>query len=107
MKVPARGRLLASWTPPSLEAQQHSWEGSAIATRAGVMKMRDAMHFTLSHPVSTVIIGCDTIAQLEENVQIARDFTPLSATQMASLNDLAEPVAKQSLFFRFTDRSKG
>src|ERR1700742_2501137 len=31
MKVPSRGRLLASWTPPSLEEQQHSWEGSAIA----------------------------------------------------------------------------
>jgi len=26
---------------------------------------------------------------------------------MASINELAEPVAKQSLFFRFTDRSKG
>lgn len=25
MKVPARGRLLSSWTPPSLEQQQHSW----------------------------------------------------------------------------------
>jgi aryl-alcohol dehydrogenase-like predicted oxidoreductase len=107
MKVPARGRLLASWTPPSLEAQQHSWEGSAIATRSGVMNMRDAMHFVLSHPVSTIIIGCDNIAQLEENVRIARDFTPLSSTQMATLNELAEPVAKQSLFFRFTDRSKG
>jgi aryl-alcohol dehydrogenase-like predicted oxidoreductase len=107
MKVPARGRLLASWTPPSLEAQQHSWEGSAIATRPGVMNMRDAMHFVLSHPVSTVIIGCDDVAQLEENVQIARDFTPLSNAQMATLNQLAEPVAKQSLFFRFTDRTKG
>jgi aryl-alcohol dehydrogenase-like predicted oxidoreductase len=107
MKVPARGRLLASWTPPSLDAQRHSWEGSAIATRSGVMNMRDAMHFTLSHPVSTVIIGCDTIAQLEENVNIARDFTPLSQTQMATLNELAAPVAQQSLFFRFTDRSKG
>jgi hypothetical protein len=107
MKVPARGRLLASWTPPSLEAQQHSWEGSAIATRPGVMDMRDAMNFVLSHPVSTIIIGCDNIAQLEENVRIARDFTPLSNTQMATLNQLAEPVAKQSLFFRFTDRSKG
>jgi hypothetical protein len=62
---------------------------------------------TLTHPVSTVIIGCDTIAQLEENVQIAQDFTPLSGTQMAKLNAMAEPVAKQSLFFRFTDRSKG
>ena len=107
MKVPARGRLLASWTPPPLEQQQHSWEGSAIATRTGVMNMREAMRFTLSHPVSTVIIGCDNVAQLEENVQIAREFTPLSTTQMASLNAAAEPVAKQSLFFRFTDRSKG
>jgi predicted aldo/keto reductase-like oxidoreductase len=107
MKVPARGRLLASWTPPSLEQQEHSWEGSAIATRPGVMNMRDAMYFTLSHPVSTVIIGCDNAAQLEENVQLAREFTPLSQTQMTSLNELAAPVAKQSLFFRFTDRSKG
>lgn len=107
MKVPARGRLLSTWTPPPLEQQQHSWEGSAIATRPGVMNMREAMHFTLTHPVSTVIVGCDSIAQLEENVQIARDFTPLSQSQMAALNQLAAPVAKQSLFFRFTDRSKG
>ena len=107
MKVPARGRLLSTWTPPPLERQQHSWEGSAIATRSGVMNMREAMHFTLTQPVSTVIIGCDNIQQLEENVQIARDFTPLSNSQMAALNELAAPVAKQSLFFRFTDRSRG
>src|ERR1700756_1337375 len=107
MKVPARGRLLTTWTPPSIEQQKHSWEGMAVATRTGVMNMRDAMHYTLSHPVSTVIIGCDNIAQLDENVQIAREFTPLSQTQIATLKDMAEPVAKQSLFFRFTDRSKG
>ena len=107
MKVPSRGRLLSSWTPPSLEAQQHSWEGSAIATRPGVMTMADAMNYALSHPVSTIIIGCDNIPQLEENVKIARNFTPLSQTQMAALSDAAAPVAKQSLFYRFTDRSKG
>jgi aryl-alcohol dehydrogenase-like predicted oxidoreductase len=107
MKVPSRGRLLASWTPPSLDAQRHSWEGSAIAHRPGVMSMKDAMNFTLSHPVSTVIIGCDNIPQLEENVKIAQDFTPLSNSQMTALNELAAPVAEQSLFFRFTDRSKG
>ena len=107
MKVPARGRLLSSWTPPPLEQQQHSWEGSAIATRPGVMNMREAMNFVLSHPVGTIIVGCDNVAQLEENVQIAREFTPLSQSQMVALNNLAEPVAKQSLFFRFTDRTKG
>ena len=54
-----------------------------------------------------MIVGCDNLAQLEENVQIAQEFTPLSPTQMAALNELAAPVAKQSLFFRFTDRSRG
>ncbi len=107
MKVPSRGRLLASWTPPSVEAQKHMWEGSAIATRPGVMTMKDAMQYALTHPVSTIIVGCDNVGQLEENVKIAREFTPLSHTQMASLNTAAEPVAKQSLFYRFTDRSKG
>jgi uncharacterized protein len=50
--------------------------------------------------VSTVIIGCNTIAQLEENVQFARDFTPLSERQLAALSEKAQPVAKQALFFR-------
>jgi len=54
--------------------------------------------------VSTVIIGCDTIAQLEENVQLARDFTPLNDAQSASLVARAETCSKPSLFFRFYDR---
>ena len=34
--------------------------------------MKEAMRYVLSLPVSTVIVGCDSIAQLEENVAIAR-----------------------------------
>jgi hypothetical protein len=104
MKIPGRGRLLSSWTPPPLERQQHSWEGVVIATGPGTLQMREALYYTLSRPVSTVIIGCDSIAQLEENVQLARAFTPLSEKQMAALQDKAEPVSKQALFFRFFDR---
>ncbi len=85
MKVPARGRLLSTWTPPPLETQQHSWEGAVIAPTPGTLQMREAMYYALSLPVSTVIIGCDSIRQLEENVQLAREFTPLSEHQMTSL----------------------
>jgi len=67
--------------------------------------MRQAMYYSLSLPVSTVIIGCDSVAQLEQNVQLAREFTPLNQQQMAALNEKAEPVSKQSLFFRFYDRA--
>jgi predicted aldo/keto reductase-like oxidoreductase len=104
MKIPGRSRLLSSWTPPPLEQQRHSWEGAVIATQPGPFTMREALYYSLSHPVSTVIIGCDSIAQLEENVQLAREFTPLSQHQMASLADRAEPVSKQALFFRFVSR---
>jgi len=76
-----------------------------IATSPGTLQMREALYYTLSHPVSTAIIGCDSIAQVEENVQLAREFTPLSEKQMAALEDKAEPVSKQALFFRFFDRA--
>ncbi len=103
MKIPGRGRLLSSWTPPPLEQQKHSWEGMVITTTPGTLTMREAIGYTLSKPVSTIIVGCDSIPQLEENVQIAREFTPYNDQQMAALAARAEPVSKPSLFFRFYD----
>jgi predicted aldo/keto reductase-like oxidoreductase len=105
MKVPARGRLLSTWTPPPIEQQKHSWEGMVLAPRPGTLDMRQAMYYSLSLPVSTVIIGCDTVAQLEQNVELAREFTPFNQKQMAMLSAMAEPVSKQSLFFRFYERA--
>jgi predicted aldo/keto reductase-like oxidoreductase len=96
MKIPARGRILASWTPPSPEQQSQG----QIATRPGAITMREAMRYVLSLPVSTVIIGCDSAAQVEENVQLARAFTPLSEAQMAELSTRTEPIKRQALFFR-------
>ncbi len=101
MKVPARGRILASWTPPPTEKQQHSWEGEAvISTKPGTLKMQEAVYWTLSQPVSTIIIGCDSIPQLEENIQLAREFTPMTHHQMAELTARTEPIASQALFFK-------
>jgi uncharacterized protein len=104
MKVPGRSRLLSTWTPPPIEQQRHSWEGAVITDRPGTLTMQEAMSFSLTLPVSTVIVGCDSLAQLEENVQIAREFTPLSERQMAAIAQRAEPVAKAALFFRFVNR---
>lgn len=97
MKIPARGRILASWTPPPA-ASQPAWTRGA--TGPGTLTMREAMRYVLSLPVSTVIVGVDSTAQLEENVQIAKSFTPLSGPQLAELQTKAEPVKKQALFFR-------
>ena len=79
MKIPARGRLFR--------------EG-------GVRTMRDAMEWTLSHPVSTVIVGCDTVAQLEENVAIATAFTPLDEKELQRISALTEGYARDALWFK-------
>jgi aryl-alcohol dehydrogenase-like predicted oxidoreductase len=105
MKVMARGRILSSWTPPPIEQQQRSWEGSgAIATTPGTLTKQETMFYTLSLPISTAIIGCDSVEQVEECVQLARAFTPLNEKQMEELADKTEPIANQALFFRMMKR---
>jgi hypothetical protein len=105
MKVMARGRILSSWTPPPLEQQKHSWEGrGAIATTPGTLTKQEAFFYNLSLPISTAIIGCDSVEQVEECVELACSFTPLSQGQMAALEAKVEPVAKQALFFRLMPR---
>jgi aryl-alcohol dehydrogenase-like predicted oxidoreductase len=105
MKVMARGRILSSWTPPPVEEQKHSWEGrGAITTTPGTLTKRETFYYNLSLPISTAIIGCDSVEQVEECVELARSFTPLSQAQMAAMEAKVEPVAKQSLFFRLMPR---
>ena len=66
----------------------------------GLSLMEQAMGYTLSHPVTTVIIGIKTIAELEENVRIARNFKALSTSDMASLEDLTKPYFAEATFFK-------
>lgn len=96
MKIPARGLLLSSFKPGEQDRRRR-WERGS---KPGTLDMKQALRYVLSLPVSTVIVGCDNIAQLEENAEIARTFTPLTGEQLASLESLAEPVHRQALFFR-------
>jgi predicted aldo/keto reductase-like oxidoreductase len=94
MKIPARGLLLSSWQAPDDPNSRFA------GTVPGKLDMTEAMRYVLSLPVSTVIVGCDDIPQLEENVRIARSFNPMSEQQLAELEQRSEPIHEQSLFFR-------
>ena len=58
----ARPHPVSTWTPPPMEQQKHSWEGMVLAPTPGTLDMRQAMYYSLSLPVSTIIIGCDSVA---------------------------------------------
>jgi aryl-alcohol dehydrogenase-like predicted oxidoreductase len=100
MKIPARSRLLSTWKPPSVEEQRKKSPNTPPVRTPGTITIREAMYYSLSMPVSTCIIGCDTVAHVEENVTLAREFTPLNPQQIAAISEKARPVADQGLFFR-------
>ena len=62
--------------------------------------MKEALEYVLSLPVSTVIVGCNNVAQLEENVAIAKAFTPLPDSTLAKIQAKTEVIKRQALFFR-------
>jgi hypothetical protein len=96
MKIPARGRILEGVPPPPSERQR----GTAKHDRPGTLTIKEAVRYTLSHPVSTVIIGVDNLAQLEENIRIAREFVPLNAAQMEAMEQKVKPVYGQASWFK-------
>jgi predicted aldo/keto reductase-like oxidoreductase len=62
--------------------------------------MEPYLRFALSHPVSTVVIGCDDLAQLEENVRFARSFQPMTDEEQGELVRHVAPFARQLMYYK-------
>lgn len=80
MKVPAYGRLFKP---------------------GGLSGMQQALGYSLSQPgVQCCVIAAETIAQLEENVKVARAFQPLQGKELAAIEQLTAKIWEDSTFFR-------
>jgi aryl-alcohol dehydrogenase-like predicted oxidoreductase len=62
--------------------------------------MEPFLHFALTQPITTTVIGCDSIAQLEENISFAKRFQPMPAEQMQSLVERVRPYARQLMYYK-------
>ncbi len=100
MKVTTRSRILSSWTPPPLEEQK---DARLRTPKPGTITIQEALNYNMSLPVSTTIIGVDSVAQIEENVQIASQFSPLCEIAMKEIEFKTLPIARQALYFRRWD----
>ena len=80
MKIPAYGRLL----------------------KPGVLDgMHQALGYTMSQPgVHCAIIAAETIAQLEENVRVAKEFQILDGADLAKIEQKTAAVWQDNTFFR-------
>ena len=51
----------------------------------------ELLQFNISQPVASVIIGCEQMAPLEQNVQAALNFTPISESGKQKLQEKVAP----------------
>lgn len=66
----------------------------------GFSDLRPFYRFALSHPVSTAVIGCDSIEQLEENVRFASSFEPMTVPEMDGLRERISPYARRLMYYK-------
>ena len=79
MKIPARDRIFS---------------------HGGIITMKEAMGYTMSLPISTIIVGIDKIPELEENIRIAEEFEPLTADEMLTIENKVQPHHEHLLFYK-------
>ncbi len=66
----------------------------------GHTSMRPFLRFALSQPVANVVIGCDSLRQLEANVEFARSFVPMTDLEMQGLVHDVLPYARQLMYYK-------
>jgi aryl-alcohol dehydrogenase-like predicted oxidoreductase len=67
----------------------------------GINNAEDVVGYVLSLPVSTIIVGCDDVTQLEQNVELAKKFKPFDEQKKQNLENLTSSYFKDASFFKF------
>ena len=69
--------------------------------RNGLVSATECLHYALSLPTTVVINGCETMERLEQALEAARTFKPLTETQLGALRAKTKPVAVTGRLERF------
>jgi aryl-alcohol dehydrogenase-like predicted oxidoreductase len=79
--------------------------GDSFILKSNTVKPIEALHYSLSLPVSVVITGIDRPEILDQALEAARTFKPMSDTQVASLLARTKEAASEGKFELFKTTS--
>ncbi|HXM65795.1 MAG TPA: aldo/keto reductase [Candidatus Acidoferrum sp.] len=65
--------------------------GHGEAIKHGVITAEEALRYAMSLPVATTITGIDSLEVLQQNLQIAQNFTPMTEAEMNELRNRCKP----------------
>jgi len=75
--------------------------GSGAIVRTGKVTAIECLHYAMSLPTSTVITGCDSMRILDQAIEAAKTFKPMSQDQIAALLDRTKELAAKGEHERF------
>ena len=102
---PARQSFIEEVIPPAQErgmgiVGMKVYLRGLAARLPGCTGMEPFLRFALSQPVSTIVIGCDDLVQVEENVRFARSFAPMPKEEQEELVLRVAPFAQQLMYYK-------
>jgi hypothetical protein len=62
--------------------------------------MEPFLRFALSQPVTNVVIGCDDVGQLAENVRFAASYAPMTDLEMQAIVHEVSLYARQLMYYK-------
>lgn len=69
--------------------------GNASPVRDGVATAVELIHYSLSLPITTAILGMDSLDFLRQNIRLAQEFKPVKAEEMKALENRCLVAARQ------------
>jgi aryl-alcohol dehydrogenase-like predicted oxidoreductase len=78
-----------------------SFAAGHIFQSGATITPQEALRYTMSLPVTTVVSGMDSFAVLEQNLAIARGFTPMTDAERADVLRRTAAAAQDGRFERF------
>lgn len=68
---------------------------AGVALKSNVVSAPECLRYALSLPTSVVITGCENMRDIDQALQVAREFKPLTETERAELLKRTAPLATE------------
>ena len=66
----------------------------------GFKSVAPFFQYALTHPLSTAVIGCDSVEQMLENVMVASTFESMEESEMRKLETIVAPFADRLMYYK-------
>jgi predicted aldo/keto reductase-like oxidoreductase len=72
--------------------------GTGDAIKRGIVTPEEMLRYAMSLPVAVTISGMDSMDVLNQNIAVARDFKPMSSSEMQALEQRCAPTSGDGRF---------